>query len=276
MKGQSKPHMKTSTPIRYFVVDAFTNRPFAGNPAAVVPLPDWRDDAWLQSVAMEMNLSETAFLVANDQGFDLRWFTPKVEVDLCGHATLASALVVFHLGLQPDKPEIAFSTRSGTLKALVRQDIIQLDFPIQPETATEPPRGLVEALAVKPTYVGKNQFDYLVEVETEAAVRDLAPNFTQLSKVACRGVMVTARSADSRFDFVSRFFAPAAGVDEDPVTGSAHCCLADFWQKRLGKDKFVAFQASARGGVVHVEVQGDRVQLGGQAVIVAQGELLLA
>jgi PhzF family phenazine biosynthesis protein len=267
--------VKTPNPIRYFVVDAFTDRPFAGNPAAVVPLPEWRDDAWLQSVAMEMNLSETAFLVANDPGFDLRWFTPKVEVGLCGHATLASALVVSHHGLQADKPEIAFSTRSGILKAVVRQDIIQLDFPIQPETATEPPPGLVEALAVQPKYVGKSQFDYLVEVETEAAVRDLAPDFKQLSKVACRGVIVTARSADSRFDFVSRFFAPAAGVDEDPVTGSAHCCLADFWQKHLGKDKFVAFQASARGGVVHVEVQGDRVQLGGQAVIVAQGELLL-
>jgi predicted PhzF superfamily epimerase YddE/YHI9 len=245
--------MTTLAPLRYVVVDAFTDRPFAGNPAAVVPLPDWRDTSWLQNVAMEMNLSETAFLVPNAQGFDLRWFTPKVEVDLCGHATLASALV-----------------------ALVQNDRIQLDFPIKPETAADPPPGLVEALAVTPRYVGKNQFDYLVEVESEAVVRSLAPDFKLLSKVACRGIIVTARSADPGFDFVSRFFAPAAGVDEDPVTGSAHCCLADFWKKRLGKDKFVAYQASARGGVVHVEVKQDRVLLGGQAVIVAQGELLVA
>jgi len=154
-----------TAPLRYFVVDAFTDRPFAGNPAAVVPLPDWRDKAWLQSVAMEMNLSETAFLVPNAQGFDLRWFTPKVEVDLCGHATLASALVVSHLSLQADRPEILFSTRSGILKALVQQDRIQLDFPIKPETEAEPPPGLMEALAVTPKYVGKNQFDYLVKVE---------------------------------------------------------------------------------------------------------------
>lgn len=268
--------MTTPGPLRYFVVDAFTDRPFAGNPAAVVPLPDWRDKAWLQSVAMEMNLSETAFLVPNAHGFDLRWFTPKVEVDLCGHATLASALVVSHLSLQADRPEILFSTRSGILKALVQQDRIQLDFPIKPEMEAEPPPGLVEALAVTPRYVGKSQFDYLVEVESEAVVRGLAPDFKQLSTVACRGIIVTARSADARFDFVSRFFAPAAGVDEDPVTGSAHCCLADFWKKRLGKDKFVAFQASARGGVVHVQVQQQRVLLGGQAVIVAHGELLVA
>lgn len=197
-------------------------------------------------------------------------------MDLCGHATLASALVVSHLDLQADCPEIHFSTRSGILKALIQKGHIQLDFPIKPETEAEPPPGLLEALAVTPRYVGKNQFDYLVEVDSEAVVRSLAPDFKQLSKVACRGIIVTARSADARFDFVSRFFAPAAGVDEDPVTGSAHCCLADFWKKRLGKDKFVAYQASARGGVVHVEVQQERVLLGGQAVIVAQGELLVA
>ena len=173
------PDMTTPGPLRYFVVDAFTDRPFAGNPAAVVPLPDWRDKAWLQSVAMEMNLSETAFLVPNAQGFDLRWFTPKVEVDLCGHATLASALVVSHLGLQADRPEILFSTRSGILKALVQKGRIQLDFPIKPETKAEPPPGLVEALAVTPGYVGKSQYDYLVEVESEAAVRSMAPDFRQ-------------------------------------------------------------------------------------------------
>lgn len=268
--------MTTPSPLRYYVVDAFTDRPFAGNPAAVVPLSGWPDNTWLHNVAMEMNLSETAFLVPNAQGFDLRWFTPKVEVDLCGHATLASALVVSHLGLQAGRPEILFSTRSGILKARCQKDRIQLDFPIKPATAAQSPPGLVEALGITPQYVGKNQFDYLVEVESDAVVRSMAPDFKQLSTVACRGIIVTARSADPRFDFVSRFFAPAAGVDEDPVTGSAHCCLADFWRKRLGRDTFVAYQASARGGVVHVEVRQDRVLLGGQAVIVAQGELLVA
>lgn len=263
-------------PIRYFVVDAFASRPFTGNPAAVVPLERWPDDKWLQSVAMEMNLSETAFFVPTQTGFHLRWFTPKVEVDLCGHATLATAKVISQLGLVSGPAEIVFASRSGKLVARLRPECIELDFPIKPELPAQPPAGLMEALGVEPKYVGKNDFDYLVEVASEAVVRGLAPDFKQLSAVQCRGVIVTARSADSAFDFVSRFFAPAAGIDEDPVTGSAHCCLADYWRKQLGKSKFTAYQASSRGGVIQVEVICDRVLLGGDAVIFAQGEILIS
>jgi PhzF family phenazine biosynthesis protein len=267
--------MLNDSRLHYFIVDAFTNRAFSGNPAAVVPLNQWRDDAWLQNVAMEMNLSETAFFVPSDDGFHLRWFTPKVEVDLCGHATLATAKIISHLGLVKDGRQINFASRSGKLVAHLSRDQIELDFPIKPEQPTDPPPGLVESLGVKPLYIGKNNFDYLIEVESEAVVRRVSPDFKRLATVDCRGIIVTARSDNPSFDFVSRFFAPSAGVDEDPVTGSAHCCLGDFWSKRLGKTKFVAYQASARGGVIHVEVAGDRVLLGGQAVIVAQGELCL-
>ncbi|MBC7856344.1 MAG: PhzF family phenazine biosynthesis protein [Pirellulaceae bacterium] len=262
--------------IRYFVVDAFASRPFTGNPAAVVPLEQWPDDKWLQNVAMEMNLSETAFFVPTQPGFHLRWFTPKVEVDLCGHATLATAKVISHLGLVSGQSEIVFASRSGMLIARLQPDSIELDFPIKPETSAQPPTGLVEALGAEPKYVGRNDFDYLVEVASEAVVRGLAPDFKQLSAVQCRGVIVTARSADPAYDFVSRFFAPSAGIDEDPVTGSAHCCLADYWRKQLGKSNFTAYQASARGGVVRVEVSGDRVLLAGEAVIFAQGEILIS
>jgi PhzF family phenazine biosynthesis protein len=262
-------------PLRYFVVDAFTDRPFAGNPAAVVPLDSWPSDAWLQSVAMEMNLSETAYLVPNATGYDLRWFTPKVEVDLCGHATLASALVLSHLGKLPAGAEVKFSTRSGILPVRRAAGQYQLDFPIKAAETTQPPPGLVESLGVTARYVGRNAFDYLVEVESETVVRSLSPDFKRLATVECRGVIVTARSDEPTFDFVSRFFAPTAGIDEDPVTGSAHCCLADYWGRLLNTTKLVGFQASARGGVVHVEVRGDRVLLGGEGVIVAQGELLV-
>jgi PhzF family phenazine biosynthesis protein len=259
-----------------FHVDAFTDRPFAGNPAAVCLLPGWRQAGWLQAVAGEMNLSETAFLVRQADHFDLRWFTPKVEVDLCGHATLASAHVLWQQGLAKPGEEIRFSTRSGILKAVPRGQDIELDFPLKPEEPAQAPPGLAEALGVRPAYVGKNQFDYLVEVESEAVLRGLAPDFRRLAAVPVRGIIVTSRSAGPRFDFVSRFFAPASGVDEDPVTGSAHCCLGDFWRKRLGKSELLAYQASARGGVVRIRVAGERAFLGGRAVTVARGELLVA
>jgi PhzF family phenazine biosynthesis protein len=265
----------TQHQIRYFIVDAFTDRPFSGNPAAVVSLSAWPSDVWLQNVAMEMNLSETAFLVPNDNGFDLRWFTPKVEVDLCGHATLASAFAIFHAGLQKDKPEIAFSTRSGTLRAESHKNQIQLDFPLTPIEPVVAPEDLVESLSVTPTYIGKSEYDYVVEVATENELRSLAPNFTQLGQIDCRGIIVTSKTKASEFDFVSRFFAPAVGVNEDPVTGSAHCCLAYHWQQRTGRDHFTAYQASDRGGVVHVGIRQDRVLLSGNAVIVAQGDLLI-
>jgi predicted PhzF superfamily epimerase YddE/YHI9 len=273
MQPLEKP-MGDDSYIRYFVVDAFTSRPFSGNPAAVVPLNKWKDDRWLQSVAMEMNLSETAFFAPDGDGFHLRWFTPKVEVDLCGHATLATAKIVSHLRLVKHGQAIGFASRSGRLFARVGAERVELDFPLKPETAAEPPPGLIESLNVDARYVGLNSFDYLVEVASEQVVRGMSPDFKRLAGVSCRGIIVTARSEDPSFDFISRFFAPAAGIDEDPVTGSAHCCLADFWRRRLGKSTMVGYQASARGGVIHVEVRGDRVILGGQAVIVARGELV--
>jgi PhzF family phenazine biosynthesis protein len=258
-----------------FHVDAFTDQPFAGNPAAVCLLAAWPDERWLRAVAAEMNLAETAFLVKNYDGYDLRWLTPKVEVELCGHATLAAAHVLWQQGLASPTETIRFFTKSGTLQANRRGQVIELDFPLKPEVPAETPAGLIEALGVAAKYVGKNQFDYLVELESEQVLRAVAPDFKRLASVPVRGVIVTSRSADARFDFVSRFFAPASGIDEDPVTGSAHCCLGDFWRKRLGKSEFVAFQASARGGVVNVRVTQDRAFLSGNAMIVAKGELIV-
>jgi predicted PhzF superfamily epimerase YddE/YHI9 len=262
------------SPLRYFIVDAFTSRPFAGNSAAVVPLDAWPGNGWLQSVAMEMNLSETAYLVPKDSGYHLRWFTPRVEVDLCGHATLASAAVLAHLGKLPDDSNVGFTTRCGTLRAARRSSHFQLDFPVTPAEPAKPPPALLESLNATPIYCGRTRFDCVVEVASEEIVRSVSPDFKLLATVECRGVIVTAKSSDPRFDFVSRFFAPASGIDEDPVTGSAHCCLADYWGRKLGKTKLVAYQASSRGGIVDVQLQGGRVLLGGQAVIVAQGELL--
>lgn len=262
-------------PLRYFVVDAFTNRPFAGNPAAVVPLDAWREEAWLRNVALEMNLSETAFLVPNSGGYDLRWFTPKLEVDLCGHATLAAALVLARLGQLADETDVAFATRSGLLRSRRQGNRYQLDFPATPAQAAATPPGLIESLGVAPRHIGRTRFDYLVEVDSAAVLRALVPDMKRLAAVKCRGVIVTAPSAEPPFDFVSRFFAPAAGVDEDPVTGSAHCCLAPYWGQRLGRTSMVGYQASARGGVVQVELRGERVLLGGEGVIVAEGDLLV-
>jgi len=262
-------------PLRIVQVDAFTDRPFAGNPAAVCVLPAPRPDAWMRSVAREMNLSETAFLVRGDDGFSLRWFTPAVEVDLCGHATLASAHVLWEDGHLSAGAEARFHTRSGLLTARPRGAWIEMDFPATPEQAAAPPAGLLEALGVEALYVGRNEFDYLVEVASETAVREARPNFSALAKVEARGIIVTAPASTAGFDFVSRFFAPAVGIDEDPVTGSAHCCLGPYWSRRLGRTEFTALQTSARGGVVRVAVvAGERVMLGGQAVTVLRGELV--
>lgn len=257
-------------------VDAFTAEPFAGNPAAVCILPAPREAAWMRSVAAEMNLAETAFVHPLDDGFELRWFTPTVEVDLCGHATLASAHVLWETGWLSPAEGARFHTRSGLLTAVRRGDWIELDFPSTPdEPVAAAPPGLLEALGVaSPRYLGKSRFDYLVELESEPAVRALSPDFKLLGRIEARGVIATSRAAAAEYDFVSRFFAPAAGVDEDPVTGSAHCCLAPFWSRRLGKSELVGRQLSARGGVVKVQPRGDRVLLGGQAVTVLRGELL--
>ena len=255
-------------------VDAFTDTPFAGNPAAVCILPEPRDEDWMQNVAREMNLSETAFLLRQSDGFHLRWFTPAVEVDLCGHATLASAHVLWESGhVKPDE-QARFHTRSGLLTAERKGAWIDLNFPATRDEPADAPSGLLEALGVTATYIGKNRFDYLIEVGSEDTVRNISPNFSSLATISARGVIVTSRSTSPDYDFVSRFFAPQVGINEDPVTGSAHCTLAPYWSKKLGKDEMVGYQASARGGVVRVRVSGDRVYLGGQAVTVLRGELV--
>jgi PhzF family phenazine biosynthesis protein len=255
-------------------VDAFTAQPFAGNPAAVCSLPAAKEASWMQRIAREMNVAETAFLQRRADGFDLRWFTPAVEVDLCGHATLASAHVLWETGQLAVTEVARFHTRSGLLTATRRGEWIDLDFPLTPVAAIDTPPVLGEALGVSPLYVGRSQFDVLVQVESESIVRDLQPDFRLLAGVDARGVIVTSRAAASDHDFVSRFFAPQSGIDEDPVTGSAHCALAAFWRSELGKDSFVARQISPRGGELHVQIVGDRVHLGGQAVTVLRGELL--
>jgi PhzF family phenazine biosynthesis protein len=255
-------------------IDAFTDTPFCGNPAAVCFLSEKLDPGWMQHVAAEMRLSETAFVHCRADGaFDLRWFTPIAEVDLCGHATLASAHALWESRrLEPNR-EARFHTRSGVLTAWKREEWIEMDFPAQPVVSVEPPFELAEALGVRPIYVGKNRTDYLVELGSEREVREATPNFQRLGALSMRGVMVTA-VASGRYDFVSRFFAPRVGVSEDPVTGSAHCCLGPFWRGRLGRDTLTGFQASARGGIVRVRVDGGRVRLSGQAVTVMRADLL--
>lgn len=259
--------------LRIFQVDAFTDKPFAGNPAAVCVLSEPRDARWMQDVAQEMNLPETAFLYREAGVYTLRWFTPAVEVDLCGHATLASAHVLWEAGyLRPEEPA-RFSTRSGLLTAERKGEWIELDFPAEPEERATAPSDLGPALGVTPKYVGRNRFDFLVEVDSEEIVRNLKPDLALLGEIPARGFIVTSLASTQGFDFVSRFFAPRAGINEDPATGSAHCCLGPFWSTRLKKNEFVAYQASARGGVVRVRVSGNRVVLGGQAITVLRGEL---
>lgn len=261
-------------------VDAFTNRTFAGNPAAVCILSESADDRWLAAVAREMNLSETAYLWRLEDGYRLRWFTPTVEVDLCGHATLASSHVLWEEGHLSPGESARFHTRSGLLTARCDDHVdgrwIELDFPTLPAVAATPPTDLLPALgiAARYVYVGKNQSDYLVEVEGEEVVRGLTPDFGRLRGLPVRGVIVTSRAASTEYDFVSRFFAPGSGIDEDPVTGSAHCCLGPFWASRLNKHELVGYQASARGGTVRVRLAGERAYLTGQAITVLRGELV--
>ena len=257
-----------------YQVDAFTDKPFSGNPAAVCILDELQDESWMQNVAREMNLSETAFLHKQVEGYNLRWFTPAVEVELCGHATLASAHVLWEIGLLEPGERAIFHTLSGLLTAQQKGEWIEMNFPAKVEERAAAPAGLIEALGVPVKYTGKNQFDYLVEVESEDILRSIKPDFGLLLSVPARGVMVTSLADSDEYDFVSRFFAPNAGVYEDPVTGSAHCCLSPFWSKRLGKDELVGYQASARGGVVKVRYAGDRVFLEGKAITVLRGELV--
>jgi len=254
-------------------VDAFTDRPFTGNPAAVCLLEEERDEEWMQAVAAEMNLSETAFVRPLNTGFELRWFTPTIEVDLCGHATLASAHALWSENVVEPDAQIRFYSKSGELICTRRDDLIELDFPATPVTTAEPSSQLCDALGIEADFQGASKFDSLVPVESEQVLRSIRPDFAKLRALPSRGVIVTSASADSRFDFVSRFFAPNAGVDEDPVTGSAHCALGPFWSARLGKTEMTAYQASSRGGIVRVRVAGDRVFLAGQAVTVLKGVL---
>lgn len=259
--------------MKIYQVDAFTEKPFSGNPAGVCILNEELDRKLMQNIAREMNLSETAFLVKENEGYNLRWFTPDTEVDLCGHATLASAHILWETGHLKEDREAKFFTRSGLLTARMSEGWIELNFPAVPEEKAEPPEELLEALGVEATYVGKSKFDYLVEVESEELVKTVKPDFMKLLKVPARGIIVTSKSR--KYDFVSRFFAPAVGVWEDPVTGSAHCCLGPYWQKKLNKDEFVAYQASERSGVLKVKVTGDRVLISGKAATVLEGELLI-
>jgi PhzF family phenazine biosynthesis protein len=256
-----------------YVVDAFTDQPFAGNPAAVCVTAEAVDETWMKLVAREMNLSETAFAHPIEGGHSLRWLTPSVEVALCGHATLASALVLWETQGFPENETIRFHTKSGWLTCRKVGGMIEMDFPAKGTTACSAPEGLAASLGCQPVAVASNGMDYLVEVGSETTLRKLSPNMASLATLPVRGVIVTARSDDSRYDFVSRFFAPAAGVNEDPVTGSAHCALAPYWQAKLGKSEMTGYQASERGGVVHTVVKGDRVLLRGNAVLMSRVEL---
>jgi PhzF family phenazine biosynthesis protein len=261
-----------------FQVDAFATRPFAGNPAAVCLLGEPVDDAWMQAFAAEMNLSETAFVLPGTSRSDwhLRWFTPSVEEELCGHATLAAAHVLWQDGRAPVGSALRFQTLSGELGAERRDELIELDFPARPPAEEWAPPDLVEALAVEPTHTATDGRDWLVELRTEAEVRAVTPDIRRLATVNCRGAIVTAPADDGTpADIVSRFFAPAHGVDEDPVTGSAHCCLAPWWAERFHKQELVALQVSERGGEVRVRVAGDRVRISGAAVTVFRGELVI-
>jgi PhzF family phenazine biosynthesis protein len=291
----------STMPIAMYVVDAFTNEPFRGNPAAVCLLREPRDERWMQNVAREMNLSETAFLVPRGNEYDLRWFTPSVEVDLCGHATLGSAHTLWETKTLAANQPARFHTKSGLLTCTRDGDRIAMDFPAKVAVETQPPPELLRALGTRARFTGNNKMDWLVEVDSEATVRALKPDLVLLKTIPVRGVIVTTRAtddaahaapnatrsmsdaarlasemsrSDTKFDFISRFFAPRAGVDEDPVTGSAHCCLAPYWGTKLEKKELVGWQASARGGEVRMRWNGERVVLSGQAVTVLRGELV--
>lgn len=259
-----------------YVIDAFTGKPFGGNPAAVCLLDAPRPDEWLQGVAGEMNHTATAYLLPQDDGYKVRWFTATAELALCGHGTLASAHLLWETGRVPASQPIRFYSPGGLLTARRAGETIVLDFPATPITENSTPDGLLEALdGVQSRFTGQNQFDYLVEVESEAAVRGLQPDLAALKRLPVRGVIVTSRATAPNYDFVSRFFAPSVGINEDSATGSAHTTLGPYWQTRLGKNSFVAYQASARGGRLSVTVEGERVFIGGEAVTIWRGELLV-
>jgi len=260
---------------KIYQVDAFTSKAFRGNPAGVCLLDEPANEQWMQNVAAEMNLSETAFLVPQENGYELRWFTPATEVDLCGHATLASAHILFETEtLSAAQPAVFFS-KSGKLTVTHHEHHLEMDFPAEPPEEIAPPPSLLKALGVYPVASARNRMDVLLHLKTPDEVLSARPDFTALAQVPVRGVMITSESNDKNYDFISRFFAPAEGINEDPVTGSAHCCLGPYWQQKIGKSDFKAYQASARGGEIGVQVKGDRVLLTGSAVTVFRGELVV-
>lgn len=261
-------------PVSIYHVDAFADYPFAGNPAAVCLLHGPVDEEWMQNIAAEINLSETAFIYPLSSGYSLRWFTPVTEVDLCGHATLAGTHILAETGILDEGEEAVFHTRSGILAARRMNGWIEMNFPSFPVHQIDTPAGFSEALGVEPVYAGEYEWMILAEVESEDDVRSLQPDFSALKKIAYGGVIVTAKSSDARLDFISRFFAPSLGIDEDPVTGSAHCCLGPYWRDRLGRNVFTAYQASSRGGVISLRLDEDRIYLSGQAVTVMSGVIL--
>ena len=258
--------------VTIYQVDAFSSKPFGGNPAGVCILEKLAADNWMQNVASEMALSETAFLVRGNGAYHLRWFTPAAEVDLCGHATLASAHVLVETGREKRGRQILFNTASGTLSAKVNDEKVFLDFPSEPARPIEPSAKLQAAVGQKIVAAGRNRLDYLVEVESEDALASFVPDSSAISALDVRGLILTAGST-TEFDFVSRYFAPRFGILEDPVTGSTHCCLTPYWSAKLGKDSLRARQLSSRGGTLDVAMVGDRVSIGGNAVTTMTCEL---
>jgi predicted PhzF superfamily epimerase YddE/YHI9 len=255
-------------------VDAFADRPFAGNPAAVCVLERPAAEEWMQNIAREMNLSETAFLYPEKDGYNLRWFGPVEEVDLCGHATIASAHVLWESLRAPMDRPLTFYSRSGILLAHREPPWIMLDFPMEAARPLETPDLICTAFGCRPLFFGENRVDYMIEVESEKVLRALTPDFSKLKDFSGRGYIVTSRSETAGFDYVTRFFAPGRGVNEDPVTGSAQCCLGPYWREKLHRDDFVSYQASWRGGILRVKVRDPRVIIGGKAVTIFLGELL--
>ena len=259
--------------MRVYTVDAFTDGPRSGNPAAVCILEKDIPERTKQKIASRINLSETAFLLKGKGVFELRWFTPETEVDLCGHATLASVHILFTLGIIPEAEDAVFSTKSGVLTARRRNDLIEMNFPSEDPWEVEAPEDLLKAIPSVPLYVGRNRFDYIALYESEEMVRSAVPELGHVGKLDSRGLIITSVSSSDRYDFVSRFFAPNAGIEEDPVTGSAHCCLCPFWSRRLGKKELTGYQASKRGGLVHTRLLEKRVCLSGRVIVTGSLEI---
>jgi PhzF family phenazine biosynthesis protein len=260
--------------IPIYQVDAFTSEVFSGNPAAVCILNEWIDDSELQSIAAENNLSETAFLVRNNIGIELRWFTPITEVALCGHATLASAFILFEYGKWPEETIRFITRKSGQLIVSKHDDLLEMDFPSRTTNKRVPPAGLEEGLRTNPKEVLGSEEDLLVVLDDEKAVREAQPDFNALNRIECRGIIITAKG--DRSDFVSRFFAPRVGIQEDPVTGSSHCVLIPFWANVLGKNDLHAVQVSKRGGELFCKHLGTRVKISGKAALYMEGTITVS